>query len=114
MRFGDLAKKAQQMFNKRGGSDALKEDVGELRDIARGEGSLSDKAKRAAEAVKDPGAPGAEPRTTEPAAGEPPATEPPAGGPRAAEPPAGGPAPGPGSSAPGAADEPPPPATPAP
>lgn len=36
----------------------LKEDLGELKDIAQGEGSLADKAKAAVEAVKDPGAPG--------------------------------------------------------
>jgi hypothetical protein len=38
--------------------EGLKEDLGELKDIAQGEGSLMDKAKAAVEAVKDPGAPG--------------------------------------------------------
>ena len=33
-----------------------KEDAGELKDIASSEGSLSDKAKEGAKAVKDPGA----------------------------------------------------------
>jgi hypothetical protein len=58
MDFGKLAKKAEGVFKKRGGADALKEDVGELKDIASRKGSLGDKAKAAAEAVKDPGAPG--------------------------------------------------------
>jgi hypothetical protein len=58
MDFGKLAKKAEGVFKKRGGSEALKEDLGELKDIAKGKGSLGDKAKAAGEAVKDPGAPG--------------------------------------------------------
>ena len=53
-----LADKARQMFNKRGGSDAAKEDLQELKDIHAGEGSLSDKAKAAADALKDPGTQG--------------------------------------------------------
>ena len=35
--------------------DNIKEDVGELKDIATGEGSISDKAKAALDAVKDHG-----------------------------------------------------------
>jgi hypothetical protein len=62
MDFGKLAKKAEGVFKKRGGTAAAKEDLGELKDIASGKGSLSDKAKAAAEAVKDPGAPGGERR----------------------------------------------------
>ncbi len=38
--------------------DSLKEDAKEVADIAKGEGSLTDKAKAALEAVKDPGKPG--------------------------------------------------------
>jgi hypothetical protein len=53
-----LADRAKALVDKRGGTDALKEDLGELKDIAGGQGSLSDKAKAAAEAVKDPGAQG--------------------------------------------------------
>jgi hypothetical protein len=53
-----LADKAREMFNKRGGTDAAKEDVQELKDIQAGEGSLSDKAKAAVDALKDPGANG--------------------------------------------------------
>jgi hypothetical protein len=44
------------VVQKRGGTDALKEGAGELKDVASSEGSLSDKAKVGAEAVKDPGA----------------------------------------------------------
>jgi hypothetical protein len=53
----DIADKVKNVVQKRGGTDALKEDAGELKDIASSEGSLSDKAKEGAKAVKDPGAP---------------------------------------------------------
>jgi hypothetical protein len=55
-----LTERARNLVSKRGGTDALKEDAEELKDIAKGEGSLKDKAKAAGEAVKDPGRPGAE------------------------------------------------------
>jgi hypothetical protein len=58
--FRQLTDRAKQMVKKRGGTDALKEDAEELKDIAKGEGGLKDKAKAAGEAVKDPGAPGEE------------------------------------------------------
>jgi hypothetical protein len=58
MDFGSLTKKAKQLVNKRGGMDALKEDATELKDIAGGRGSMTDKAEEAADALKDPGAPG--------------------------------------------------------
>jgi hypothetical protein len=62
---GKITDKAKQIFEKRGGGDALKEDAEELQDIAQGEGSVTDKAKAAAEAIKDPGAAGGEtPPTT--------------------------------------------------
>jgi hypothetical protein len=54
----DLFGKAKKTVDDRGGADSLKEDAAELKDIARGEGGAADKAKEAAEAVKDPGAPG--------------------------------------------------------
>jgi hypothetical protein len=57
-----LTDRAKNLVNKRGGTDALKEDAEELKDIAKGEGSLKDKAKAAGEAVKDPGAPGEQER----------------------------------------------------
>jgi hypothetical protein len=49
--------KAKDLLQRRGGTDSLKEDAAELRDIAGGKGSTSDKAKAAFEAVKEPGAP---------------------------------------------------------
>jgi len=52
--------KAKDEVDKRGGTEALKEDAEELKEIAKGEGSVTDKAKAAADAVKDPGAKGAE------------------------------------------------------
>lgn len=58
MGFADIAKKAKSAFEKRGGGEALKKDVGELKDIAKSEGSIADKAKKAAEAIKNPGAEG--------------------------------------------------------
>jgi hypothetical protein len=58
MDFGSLTKKAKQLVNKRGGMDALKDDATELKDVAGGRGSMTDKAKEAADALKDPGAPG--------------------------------------------------------
>ena len=51
-----IADKVKNVVQKRGGTDALKEDAGELKDVASSEGSLSDKAREGAEAVKDPGA----------------------------------------------------------
>jgi hypothetical protein len=58
MDFKKLANKAKETIDKRGGSDALKADADELKRIAKGEGSLTDKAKAAAAALKDPGAKG--------------------------------------------------------
>ncbi len=51
-----VGEKAQEMIEERGGTDALKEDAEELRDIVRGEGGLVDKAREAAEALREPGA----------------------------------------------------------
>jgi hypothetical protein len=59
LKLGRLAQRAKQVIDQRGGSDALKKDADELRDIARGGGSLQDKAKKAAQALKEPGAAGA-------------------------------------------------------
>jgi len=53
----NLAEKADQFVEKRGGVESLKEDAAELEGIAKGDGSLADKAKQAAEALKEPGAP---------------------------------------------------------
>jgi hypothetical protein len=56
MDFKSITSKAKDLIDKRGGTDSLKEDAEELKDIATGDGSISDKAKEAVEAVKDPGA----------------------------------------------------------
>ena len=52
----NLTDKAKELIDRRGGTDSLKEDAGELKDIASSNESLVDKAKDAVEAIKDPGA----------------------------------------------------------
>jgi hypothetical protein len=76
--FKSLTDKAKGIFNKRGGADAAKEDFDELKDIAGKDESLTDKAKDAAEALKDPGAtgPGGAAPTTTPTTGAPTETPP--------------------------------------
>ena len=54
--FKKLSTQAKDLVEKRGGTDALKKDASELAEIAKGKGSLSDKAKAAAAALKDSGA----------------------------------------------------------
>jgi hypothetical protein len=66
MDFKSLADRAKDMFTKRGGAEAAKEDLDELKDIAGKDESLGEKAKDAAEALKDPGAPGAPAPSTTP------------------------------------------------
>lgn len=75
MRLNDLMNRAKRIVDQRGGTDALKEDAQELKDIASGKGTTQDKAKRAAEALKEPGAPGGRDRP----AGERPSGERPSG-----------------------------------
>jgi len=58
MDFKKLANKAKETIDKRGGVESLKADAEELKKVAKGKGSLSDKAKAAAQAIKDPGARG--------------------------------------------------------
>jgi hypothetical protein len=53
-----LFNKGKKIVDDRGGVDSLKEDAEELKDIATSKGSITDKAKGAAAAIKDPGAPG--------------------------------------------------------
>lgn len=60
---GKAKKQADVVIEKRGGQDALKQDLNELKDIAKGKGTAKDKAKAAAEALKEPGK-----RTTRPGA----------------------------------------------
>jgi len=75
--FGKARKQAEDAVEKRGGTEALKADAAELKDIAKGEGSIKDKAKRAADALKEPGAKDVTPPSpTEPAT-TPGPTEPP-------------------------------------
>jgi hypothetical protein len=57
-----LFRRAKKVVDDRGGTDALKKDAQELAAVAKGKGSAADKAKAAADAVKDPGAPGGERR----------------------------------------------------
>jgi hypothetical protein len=56
MNFKKLAAKAKKTIDERGGVESLKADAEELKKVAKGEGSLKDKAKRAAKAMKEPGA----------------------------------------------------------
>jgi hypothetical protein len=56
MNLGQLASRARELVQRRGGTESVKQDAEELRDIASGPGSMSDKAKAAAGAIKDPGA----------------------------------------------------------
>lgn len=58
MDFKKLANKAKETIDERGGMESLKADAEELKKVAKGKGSLSDKAKAAAQALKDPGARG--------------------------------------------------------
>ena len=55
MKFNRIADKAKQALDRRGGMDALKEDLQEVKEAATGRGSFKDKAKAAADAVKTPG-----------------------------------------------------------
>jgi hypothetical protein len=60
MNLKSLFNKAKKTVDDRGGVQALKEDAEELKGVAQGKGSLADKAKGAAAAIKEPGAPGGE------------------------------------------------------
>src|SRR3954465_11551004 len=53
--FKRITDRAKDLVEKRGGTDSLKEDASQLRDIAKGPGSFKDKAKAAVDALKDPG-----------------------------------------------------------
>ncbi|MDQ3759094.1 MAG: hypothetical protein M3331_04025 [Actinomycetota bacterium] len=56
MDFKKLSTQAKDLVEKRGGTEGLKRDAGQLREIAKQKGSLSDKAKAAAAALKETGA----------------------------------------------------------
>ena len=64
MNLKNLTDQAKALINKRGGTESVKEDAMELKDIAGKDESLADKAKDAVEAIKDPGAPGDGPTAT--------------------------------------------------
>jgi hypothetical protein len=66
MDFKKLANKAKETIDKRGGVDSLKADAEELKKVAQGKGSLSDKAKAAAKAIKEPGERGQGKRAPDP------------------------------------------------
>jgi hypothetical protein len=55
MRWNRLAETAKKTLDSRGGTEGLKRDAEQLREIARGQGSPKDKARRAAEALKQTG-----------------------------------------------------------
>jgi hypothetical protein len=56
MNLKGLINKGKKIVDERGGVESLKADAQEVAKIAKGKGSLSDKAKEAAAAIKDPGA----------------------------------------------------------
>ena len=74
--FKRLTDRAKDVVEKRGGVDSLKQDADELRKIAKGKGSLKDKAKAAGKAVKDPGRKGPEGGETKPPGARPEADRP--------------------------------------
>ena len=47
------AQKAKNAIDQQGGSDALKEKAGRMKGIAKGTGSVSDKAKAAAQVARE-------------------------------------------------------------
>jgi hypothetical protein len=55
MDFKKLADKAKKTIDERGGVESLKGDAEQLKKVAQGKGSLTDKAKAAAQAIKEPG-----------------------------------------------------------
>jgi hypothetical protein len=74
MNFKNLANVAKKAVDKRGGTEALKQDLDQLQTIAKGKGTPAEKAKAAAAALKTPGAGGArKPADTNPVDGPPPA-----------------------------------------
>ncbi len=69
MDFKKLTDQAKKVVDKRGGTESVKEDAQELKGIFSSKGSLSDKAKEAAKAIKDPGAAGPDEREAAKAGG---------------------------------------------
>ena len=61
-----LLNKGKKIVDERGGVESLKADAQEVAKIAKGKGSMSDKAKEAAAAIKDPGTNQPEPQERHP------------------------------------------------
>jgi hypothetical protein len=61
-----LLNKGKKIVDERGGVESLKEDAQEVAKIAKGKGSMSEKAKEAAAAIKDPGTNEPEPQERHP------------------------------------------------
>lgn len=76
MDFKRISGQAKKLIDQRGGTESLKGDLEELKTIAKGKGSLADKAKAAGAALKDPGQRAADAEAA-PAATAPPAAAPP-------------------------------------
>ncbi len=55
MKLSRLTQMAKDAIDRRGGTAALKEDLQEAKDATRGRGSVTDKAKAAAGAFRQPG-----------------------------------------------------------
>ncbi len=62
--------KAKELFTRRGGTEAAKQDAQEVKDVAQSDASMGDKAKEGFQAVKDPGAPGEAGEAQSPSAAE--------------------------------------------
>jgi hypothetical protein len=58
MDFNKMKAKAKSMIDKRGGMERVKEDAGELKDIAASDERVPEMGKDSVDAIKDPGAPG--------------------------------------------------------
>jgi hypothetical protein len=56
MDWKQIADRANQVVNQRGGAQSVKEDACKLKEIIQGQGTTEDKLKRAMEALRDPGA----------------------------------------------------------
>ena len=66
MNLKGLFNKGKKIVDERGGVESLKANAQEVAKIAKGKGSLSDKAKEAAAAIKDPGTNEPEPQERHP------------------------------------------------
>jgi len=53
MQIGRIAKLGKKVLDQRGGVEGVKKDAQELKEIAKGEGTVGDKAKRAAKAMRE-------------------------------------------------------------